>query len=170
MNDEIKRGDIYYVAIPYATGHEMEKDRPAIVVSCNELNRTSPCIAVVMCTGSEKKDLPEHITIRSTPIQSTAMCEHIYTVDKSRVGKRVGRCTKSELASLDIGIMSGLGLGCYDLARDEERAAEVSPSVPMLQPVQTSEELVRAQVERDIYKGLYERLLDGMTMERRAGA
>lgn len=98
------------------------------------------------------------------------MCEHIYTVDKSHVGKRVGRCTKSELASLDIGIMSGLGLGCYDLARDEERAAEVSPTVPMLQPVQTSEELVRAQAERDIYKGLYERLLDGMTMERRAGA
>lgn len=50
MQDEgILRGEIYYVAIPYATGHEMEKDRPAIVVSCEELNRTSPCVAVVMC-------------------------------------------------------------------------------------------------------------------------
>ena len=63
MQDEgILRGEIYYVAIPYATGHEMEKDRPAIVVSCEELNRTSPCVAVVMCSASPKKELPEHIT------------------------------------------------------------------------------------------------------------
>ena len=102
MQDEgILRGEIYYVAIPYATGHEMEKDRPAIVVSCEELNRTSPCVAVVMCSASPKKELPEHITIRTTPVVSTALCEHIYTVDKSRLGKFVGRCTKAEIAALD---------------------------------------------------------------------
>lgn len=171
MQDEgILRGEIYYVAIPYATGHEMEKDRPAIVVSCEELNRTSPCVAVVMCSASPKKELPEHITIRTTPVVSTALCEHIYTVDKSRLGKFVGRCTKAEIAALDIGIMSALALGAYDLARPVEASAEAHPVEQPFQLVQPDMELAIVQVERDTYKSMYESLLDRMTMERRAGA
>lgn len=171
MQDEgILRGEIYYVAIPYATGHEMEKDRPAIVVSCEELNRTSPCVAVVMCSASPKKELPEHITIRTTPVVSTALCEHIYTVDKSRLGKFVGRCTKAEIAALDIGIMSALALGAYDLARPVEAAAEAHPIEQPFQLIKPDLELAIVQVERDTYKRMYESLLDRMTMERRAGA
>ena len=170
MEKEIKRGDIYYVAIPHATGHEMEKDRPAIVVSCDELNRTPPCVIVVMCTGAKKRELPEHITVRSTPIVSTALCEHIYTVDKSRLGKFVGRCTKAEIAALDIGIMSALALGAYDLARPVEAAAEAHPVEQPFPLVQPDMELAIAQMERDVYKSMYESLLDRMTMERRAGA
>lgn len=171
MYDEINRGDIFYVSIPYATGHEMEKDRPGIIVSCNELNRTSPCVAVVMCTGSEKRDLPEHITIRSTPIQSTALCEHIYTVDKSRIGKFVGRCTRAEMASLDIGLMAGLSLGAYGLASRKEEGEKAGPEHRELAPSprdQPDAEFVRTQAERDIYEELYKYLLDGMNMERRA--
>ena len=171
MQDEgILRGEIYYVAIPYATGHEMEKDRPAIVVSCEELNRTSPCVAVVMCSASPKKELPEHITIRTTPVVSTALCEHIYTVDKSRLGKFVGRCTKAEIAALDIGIMSALALGAYDLARPVEEAEDTNPVEQPFPLVQPDMELAIVQVERDTYKSMYESLLDRMTMERRAGA
>ena len=171
MQDEgILRGEIYYVAIPYATGHEMEKDRPAIVVSCEELNRTSPCVAVVMCSASPKKELPEHITIRTTPVVSTALCEHIYTVDKSRLRRYVGRCTRAELAQVDIGIISALALGAYGLARPEEAAAEAHPVEQPFPLVQPDMELAIAQVERDVYKSLYESLLDRMTMERRAGA
>ena len=170
MQDEgILRGEIYYVAIPYATGHEMEKDRPAIVVSCEELNQTSPCVAVVMCSASPKKELPEHITIRTTPVVSTALCEHIYTVDKSRLGKFVGRCTKAEIAALDIGIMSALALGAYDLARPVEAATEAHPVEQPFPLVQPDMELAIVQVERDTYKSMYESLLDRMTMERRAG-
>ena len=166
----IKRGDIFYIRIPCATGHEIEKDRPGIVVSCDELNRSSPCVAVVMCSASNKRDLPEHITIRSTPVQSTALCEHIYTVDKSRLGKFVGRCTKAEIAALDIGIMSALALGAYDLARPVEAAAEAHPVEQPFPLVQPDMELAIAQMERDVYKRMYESLLDRMTMERRAGA
>lgn len=169
MEREIKRGDIFYVTIPYATGHEIEKDRPGIVVSCDELNRSSPCVAVVMCSASNKRDLPEHITIRSTPVQSMALCEHIYTVDKSRLEKFVGRCTKSEMAAVDIGIMSGLGLGTYDLARHGEEEEE-GPASEIFKTIEPYLELTFLQVERDTYKRMYESLLDRMTMERRAGA
>ena len=39
------------------------------------------------------------------------MCEHIYTVDKSRLGNFVGHLTPQELQRLDIGIMVALDIG-----------------------------------------------------------
>ena len=159
----ILRGEIFYIEIPHATEHEMEKARPGIIVSCDELNRTSPVVTVVMCSASCQKEMPEHITIRSTPVQSMALCEHIYTVDKSRLGNYVGRITKSELAAVDIGIMAGLGLG-FGSPTEDERGASAGDTEGF------SMTLVRAETERDTYKRLYDGLLDRMTMERRAGA
>lgn len=95
----MRRGEIYWVDIPNAIGHELMKDRPAIIVSCDALNDNSPVVQVVYCSASPKKELPEHITIRSTEQISTALCENVYTVDKSRVGRFVGRCTRRTSAS-----------------------------------------------------------------------
>ncbi len=91
---EIRRGDIFYIAIPYATGHEMEKDRLGIVVGNDHLNNNCPVVTVVPCSASDRREAPEHITVRSTPVPSTALCEHIYTVDRSRIGKKVGHMKK----------------------------------------------------------------------------
>lgn len=164
--DNIKRGEIYYVNIPSATGHEMQKDRPGIIVSCDELNRSSPTVAVVMCSASYKRDLPEHIAIRETPVLSTAMCEHIYTVDKTRLGRFMGSCSKSEMAAVDIGIMAGLGLGAYDLARPVEDV-QCSSVTDNTEEVRTA--LVRAEEGRSIYKELYDGLLERMMMMERRG-
>ena len=59
----MRRGEIYWVDIPNAIGHELMKDRPAIIVSCDALNDNSPVVQVVYCSASPKKELPEHITI-----------------------------------------------------------------------------------------------------------
>lgn len=103
----MRRGEIYWVDIPNAIGHELMKDRPAIIVSCDALNDNSPAVQVVYCSASPKKELPEHITIRSTEQISTALCENVYTVDKSRVGRFVGRCTRREMEQVDLGLLSG---------------------------------------------------------------
>lgn len=57
----MRRGEIYWVDIPNAIGHELMKDRPAIIVSCDALNDNSPVVQVVYCSASPKKELPEHI-------------------------------------------------------------------------------------------------------------
>lgn len=149
----MRRGEIYWVDIPNAIGHELMKDRPAIIVSCDALNDNSPVVQVVYCSASPKKELPEHITIRSTEQISTALCENVYTVDKSRVGRFVGRCTRREMEQVDLGLLSGLGLAQYGLASPQEDGT-------------ASMALVIAQTERDTYKRMYESLLARMTMER----
>lgn len=148
----MRRGEIYWVDIPNAIGHELMKDRPAIIVSCDALNDNSPVVQVVYCSASPKKELPEHITIRSTEQISTALCENVYTVDKSRVG----RCTKREMEQVDLGLLSGLGLAQYGLASPQEDEEEP-------EPVRGDTEDGTASM-RDTYKRMYESLLARMTM------
>ena len=148
----MRRGEIYWVDIPNAIGHELMKDRPAIIVSCDALNDNSPVVQVVYCSASPKKELPEHITIRSTEQISTALCENVYTVDKSRV--------------VDLGLLSGLGLAQYGLASPQEDEEEPEPVRGDTEDGTASMALVIAQTERDTYKRMYESLLARMTMER----
>ena len=166
----IMRGEIYWVDIPNAIGHELMKDRPAIIVSCDALNDNSPVVQVVYCSASPKKELPEHITIRSTEQISTALCENVYTVDKSRIGRYVGRCTKREMEQVDLGLLSGLGLAQFGLASRQKDEDEAQPVRREAEDGAAPMALVIARTERDTYKRMYESLLTRMTMERAAEA
>ncbi len=144
---EIKRGNIYYLDIPYAIGHEMKKDRPAIVVSCDSGNNVSGCVSVVVCSASDVGDMQGHVAINATPVQSTAMCEHVYTVDKSRLGKCLGRCTNAEMDAVDNALLCVLGLSGVCETKSSAQAEKIS-----------------LMVARDLYKGMYENLLERLIM------
>ena len=149
----MKRGDIYYIEIhdEGVTGHEMMKSRPGIIVSRDDHNETAETVQVVYCSASQHRELPEHVGIRSTPRPSTAMCEHIYTVDKSRLGSYVGHLTPQELQRLDIGIMVALGIGG---AEPENLRGGYSCHTP------EQAELERTRCELETIRTMYERLLD----------
>ena len=143
----IERGGIYYVEIPNATGHEIIKNRPGIVVSTEGVNRCSNCATVVYCSASEKKEKPWHIAVRSTPVKSTALCEHIYTVDMSRIGRCLGRVSPDEMARVDAGVLAALGM------KEPETEAGTTPE-------DTRRELAEARAELGVYKKVYKELLE----------
>lgn len=181
---DIRRGDIYFLDIPHYTGSEMGKDRPAVVVSCDALNRTSPCVTVVCCSGSNQRlELPEHVPVTSTPLPSLALCEHIYTVDKSRLGDFLGALSTEELAGVDRGIALGLFGALEDLqvpkkgrqvVEDggkahalEENSAKCRIQLLLTMAVEDKAKLEQAQREaahavaqRDLLRGLFAELLD----------
>lgn len=181
---DIRRGDIYFLDIPHYTGSEMGKNRPAIVVSCDALNRTSPCVTVVCCSGSNQRlELEEHMPVASTPLPSLALCEHIYTVDKSRLEDFLGALSAEELAGVDRGIAMGLfglnpGLQVPQKGRqaveDGERAHALEENsakcrIQLLQTMavedkakleQAQREAARAGAQRDLLRGLFDELLD----------
>lgn len=81
------------------------------------------------------------------------MCEHIYTVDKSRLGSFVGHLTPQELQRLDIGIMVALGIGGGTEAENLRGGATPAPT-----PEQA--ELARTRCELETIRSMYEQLLD----------
>ncbi len=147
---EVKRGDIFYIANSkyYATNPENEAGRPGIVVSCDELNEYSPSVEVVYLTTKDKKPMPTHVPILCK-INSTALCETIYTVSKDRLGDYVRTCSDKEMAAIDKGMLCSLGIG--SVIEREVVEADTQDSSALA-------------VERNLYKTLYEQLLDRLTV------
>ena len=93
------RGDIHWVSFPHRVprGTEIEKDRPCIVVSHQKANLFRKTVVVVPLTHGSKDAPPIIISIPSGGAESKAICDQILSVDKKRIGKKVGSLTMSEL-------------------------------------------------------------------------
>lgn len=107
------RGDIVYVHIDAhkTTGSEWAKDRPAIVVSNDRCNKYSPVVEVVFVTTARRKQLlPTHVIVHSTPATSVVLCEHVYSVDKSRIDRIIGHCSDKEIFKINEALAISLGL------------------------------------------------------------
>lgn len=172
------RGDIFYIEktpSAWATGSEQYAGRPGIIVSNAQNNATSETVEIVYLTTQPKTDLPTHVVIRSTKKSSIAICEQINTVSKSRLGDYIASCTADELFRVDIALGISLGLSAPPQtekqredeeqpdAEEETREAAQTPETAAADAQQDAEitaELYRARAERDVFKELYERLLD----------
>ena len=146
---DYKRGEIYYVNPNYSeTGSEIWSGRPAVIVSSDGQNKALNCVEVVYLTTRPKTDSPCHVTLHATGKQSTALCEQISTVDKLRLSFTPPRpcvCTKKEMAAIDAALLASLAL-------------DAPPA-----PATIDLDKTRLLAERDIYRNLYENLLNRLS-------
>lgn len=141
-------------------GSEITKTRPAVIVSNNALNATSGVVEVVYLTTQPKKDLPTHVGINATGVPSVALCEQIDSVSLKLVCAQVGACSEEEMAAIDRALMSSLGL----MAACPEPKQEAKAPLPQELAeafVKMNNDAIRASAERDVYKSILERILDG---------
>ena len=108
----MKRGEIYFLTIPTGTttGYEIMYSRPAIVVSCDNLASSGGAVTVVPCSSSQRSKLRCHVDIASADRDCRALVEQITTVDKSRLGRCLGRVTPDELKRIDAALINYLDL------------------------------------------------------------
>jgi len=156
----MKRGDIYYIARRDTVGAEIQKARPAVIISADNLNHSSGVVEVVYLTRQPKNDMPTHVTIRSTGTVSTVICEQIDTVSTQLVGNYCGACTDTELERIDCALRVSLGL-------DEAKAPEEPTDPPADEQDEDvqwlQEELERVQEERDRYAKMLDYFLEDNT-------
>lgn len=147
----MKRGEIYYIEKSpsfAASGSEMYAGRPAVIVSNEANNVNSRVLEVVYLTTQPKTDLPTHVVIRSAKKNSIAICEQVTSVCVDRFGDYIGTCTDLEMQQIDIALAISLGIDC-----------ECSGFVEMHETA-SNDALVRLETERDVYKKLYEQMLE----------
>lgn len=143
---EIYRGDIFYIMQGSYVGSEQKSGRPGIIVSNDLANKHSPNVEVVFLTSQEKKALPTHVEVIAR-VPSIALCENIQTVSKERLSDFIRSCTTSEMKAVDNALLCSLGIEAPSVVGGTQET-EVSKNVP------------QAEVERNLYKALYEHLLD----------
>ena len=85
----IKRFEIYWVNLGPTVGREeMQKTRPAAVISPNEVNDALGTILVVPIT-SGKRGFPTRIAFELNKNENYLALDQIRAVDKNRLGKRM---------------------------------------------------------------------------------
>lgn len=160
------RGEIYYISAGERDGIGTEMrcgdGRPAIIVSNDMCNKTSPSYEVVYLTTKEKKDLPTHVVINSSKYRSTAICEQITTVFHERVGDYVGTCTDEEMAAIDeaLAISIGLQMDPVEEEYDEDDDYEEVDYEKDAQYCDWEVEIAKLTAERDAYKSMVDMLLE----------
>ena len=103
----MKRGEIYYIENDKAVGCEQRGIRPAVIVGNDVGNKYSPVLLVVYFTLQHKKALPTHVYVRG---HGTALCEQIFTIDKTRLLQKKGECTESDMERINKALRISLGM------------------------------------------------------------
>lgn len=95
------QGEIISVDFEPSTGHEPNKFRPAIVVSCDQFNLRSSLTVVAPIT-STNNGYPLHLPIRNNPDVTGYVCmEQLRSVDLSaRRCHHVGRLSDEDLSDV----------------------------------------------------------------------
>ena len=85
----MKRFDIYLVKLDPTTGKEINKTRPAIIISPNEMNeKISTVIIAPMTTNC--RAWPSRVAITFKSKNGQVALDQIRAVDKSRLVKKIG--------------------------------------------------------------------------------
>jgi mRNA interferase MazF len=110
-----RRGDIYLVNFDPTVGHEIQKTRPALIVQNDIGNRFSP-ITIVAAITSKFNELPYPTEVILEPdqsglsLRSSVLLNQIRSVDRRRLGKRLGRASAAIMRAVDQALQISLGL------------------------------------------------------------
>ena len=111
----IKRGDIFYADLRPVVGSEQGGIRPVVILQNNVGNRHSPTVIAAAITSRKgKHKLPTHVNL-DAPVpglcrDSIILLEQIRTIDKSRLGDKVGSLGEAQISKLDHALEVSVGL------------------------------------------------------------
>lgn len=96
-----KRGDVWWVVLDPAVGSEIKKTRPAVVVSNDSCNAYGSRVVVMPLTSNVTTLYPGEAAVRAGNRPARALGDQLRSIDKTRLGKRIGRLNASELEAID---------------------------------------------------------------------
>ncbi|MBP6425382.1 MAG: type II toxin-antitoxin system PemK/MazF family toxin [Flavobacterium sp.] len=95
---EIVQYAIVLVNLDPTLGSEIQKTRPSVVVSPNEMNKHLNTIIIAPMTSS-LKEYPTRVAVNHNSKKGMIALDQIRTVDKKRILKVLGKLNKTEIQS-----------------------------------------------------------------------
>lgn len=93
---ELKQYSIVLVNLDPTVGSEIQKTRPCVIVSPNEINKYINTIVVAPMTTNLKK-YPTRIPVEHNGKKGMIAIDQIRTIDKKRILKKFDQLTKLEI-------------------------------------------------------------------------
>lgn len=101
-----KRGDVYLV--------DLDKPRPAVILSVDQLNRHALDVCIVPVTSIEHAAFSMRVLLKKGDggLHSNcwAKCDQVTTIEKTYLQKQIGRLSTQSLQNIETQVKIALGL------------------------------------------------------------
>jgi mRNA interferase MazF len=95
----VKRFDVYLINLDPTVGSEIQKARPCLVISPDEMNRFIKTVIVAPMT-TKGTSYPSRVSCKFQGKQGQVVLDQIRTVDKTRLARRLGKVDKQTQAEV----------------------------------------------------------------------
>jgi len=112
----MKRGDVYQTDLNPTVGSEQAGVRPAIIVSRDAINASSPVVIIVPLTSRSNKKFiyPSQVEMRMNEAGLTAdsvvLCEQVRAISRTKLKKHLGHVTNQRMAEINAALKIALDL------------------------------------------------------------
>lgn len=96
---EVKQFDVYLINLEPTLGHEINKIRPCLIISPNEMNRFISTVIVAPMT-TRGKNYPTRVTCVFQGKKGQVVLDQIRTIDKERLVTKLGTISSNVQKSI----------------------------------------------------------------------
>jgi mRNA interferase MazF len=107
---EIRRGEVWWVSFDPSVGGEIQKTRPAVIMSNNAANAVLNRVVVVPLTSETEKVYPAEALVTLNGESRKAMADQIMTASKRRMRGLLGALSQSDMRAVEGAILPHLAI------------------------------------------------------------
>ena len=104
------RGEVWWIAFGPSVGGEIQKARPAVIVSNDAANRFLNRVQVIPITSNVGRLYPGEAHVTVNGVRHKAMADQLTTASKGRLRDLMGKLTTNGVAAVERAIRVQLGL------------------------------------------------------------
>jgi mRNA interferase MazF len=105
-----RRGEVWWVAFDPSVGGEIQRTRPALIISNNAANAALNRVIVIPLTSQTSKIYPGEAIITLNGEQRKAMGDQVMTASKQRLRTKLGSLDGTAMTAVEDALLLQLGI------------------------------------------------------------
>lgn len=105
-----RKGEVWWVAFDPSVGGEIQKTRPALIISNNAANAVLNRVIVIPLTSQTSKVYPGEAVVTLNGEQRKAMGDQVMTASKQRLRTKLGSLDNTDMTAVENALLLQLGI------------------------------------------------------------